>query len=90
MLMMSLAPVLAALLALSFLGESLTARHWAGIGLAVSEIGAVVMDRCRPRGGVQRSCNYGHGIPFCIGAASRQAIGLVVAKQGLGWVFPAP
>lgn len=89
MLMMSLAPILAALLAFGFLGESLTAWQWAGIGIAVSGIGAVVMDRRRPRGGTERSRSYTRGILFGVGAASGQALGLVLAKQGLGGGFPA-
>lgn len=89
MLMMSLAPVLAALLALTFLGEKLAALQWLGILLAVGGVAAVVSDR---RGGSQRAVrepNYGRGVLFGIGAATGQAVGLVLAKQGLGGGFPA-
>lgn len=89
MLMMSLAPVLSALLAFAFLGESLAARQWFAILLTVGGVASVVLDRERAvvPGATER--DYGRGILFGVGAAAGQATGLVLAKQGLGGDFPA-
>lgn len=89
MLMMSLAPVLSALLAFAFLGESLAVRQWFAIFLTVGGIAGVVLDRERAvvPGATER--DYGRGILFGVGAAAGQATGLVLAKQGLGGDFPA-
>ena len=89
MLMMSLAPVIAALLAWIFLGETLGAQQWLGIVLAVGGTGMVVLDRERPAVPGAQAKDYQRGILFGLGAASGQAIGLVLAKQGLAGDFPA-
>lgn len=89
MLMMSLAPVLSALLALTFLGEQLEFLQWIGIFVTVAGISSVVLDRqAAPAGGPDRR-DYVKGILFGIGAASGQAIGLVLAKRGLFGDFSA-
>lgn len=87
MLMMSMAPIIAAFLAAIFLGESLSATQWLGITLAVSGTGAVVMDR--PPTEPRRARDHRRGVLFGIGAATGQAVGLVLAKQGLVGDFPA-
>ncbi len=89
MLMMSLAPVLAALLAFAFLGEGLVALQWFGIMVTVSGVAMVVLDRKTPADPRGRNLNYGRGVLFGIGAALGQAVGLVLAKQGLAGGFPA-
>lgn len=89
MLMMSLAPVLSALLALVFLGEDLILLQWLGIILAVAGIGSVVMDRPPAASTGQGRRDYVKGILFGVGAASGQAIGLVLAKRGLFGEFSA-
>ena len=89
MLMMSLAPVMAALLAWIFLGETLGLQQWLGIALAVGGTAAVVLDRQRPAVPDAGARDYQRGILFGLGAASGQAIGLVLAKQGLAGDFPA-
>lgn len=83
MLMMSLAPVLSALLALTFLGEQLSALQWLGIVVAVTGIATVVLDHGGGLTEAGRRRDYARGILFGIGAASGQAIGLVLAKRGL-------
>lgn len=90
MLMMSLAPVLATLLAWLFLAEILTALQIGGILVTLSGIIWVILER---RGRVQLSeldrKNYLMGILFGLGAAAGQALGLITAKEGLGGDFPA-
>lgn len=89
MLMMSLAPVLAALLAFAFLGEGLVTLQWLGILVTISGVGLVVLDRERPADLESPNLHYGRGILFGVGAALGQAVGLVLAKQGLAGDFPA-
>ncbi len=81
MLMMSLAPVIAALVAWIFLDEILLPGEIIGILLTLSGIAWVVLDRSGRQGKVNR--DYGRGILFGLGAATGQALGLVFAKNGL-------
>lgn len=87
MLMMSLAPIIAAFLAAIFLGESLVLRQWLGVLLAVSGTASVVIDRPPVDSGRVR--DHRKGLLFGLGAATGQAVGLVLAKQGLMGDFPA-
>ena len=84
MLMMSLAPIFAALQAWLFLGETLTGGQVFGILLTLVGIGWVVME-----GNGQNRDNpvYGRGLLLGLGAAIGQATGLVLAKNGLGGDF---
>lgn len=89
MLMMSLAPVLAALLAFAFLGEGLLPLQWLGILVTLSGVGLVVLEREAPADLKSPNLHYGRGVLFGVGAALGQAVGLVLAKQGLSGGFPA-
>lgn len=81
MLMMSLAPVIAALVAWIFLGEQLTTGQIFGMLLVLGGIAWVVLER----NGKQQEENHDYlrGILFGLGAATGQALGLVLAKNGL-------
>jgi drug/metabolite transporter (DMT)-like permease len=89
MLMMSLAPVIATLLAWLFLGEQLTVWQICGILLTIGGIAWVVTD------GNGKGVNqidrriFLLGILFALGGATGQAVGLVTAKQGMYGDFPA-
>jgi drug/metabolite transporter (DMT)-like permease len=85
MLMMSLAPVIAALVAWVFLGERLSLGQIGGILLTLAGIAWVVLES----GGSRQNKNrdYLRGILFGLGAATGQALGLVLAKNGLGGDF---
>jgi drug/metabolite transporter (DMT)-like permease len=94
MLMMSLVPVISTALAWIFLAETLSLSQVAGVGLTVSGIAWVVMERAGARKNQNSNQtpddpNYLRGILFGIGAATGQALGLILAKQGLGGDFPA-
>ncbi len=81
MLMMSLAPVIAALAAWIFLDEQLAAGQIFGILLVLGGTAWVVLER---NGNQQRENRvYLRGILFGLGAATGQALGLVLAKNGL-------
>lgn len=90
MLMMSLAPVLAALMGWTFLGEILSAPQIAGILLTISGIIWVVLDRQgRQYSTAANPQRYFLGLFFGFLAALGQAAGLVTAKFGLIGNFPA-
>ena len=90
MLMMSLAPILSTLLAWFFLGERLSPLQLLAIFITVFGIAWVVQDR---NGQVvtddaDRRLAFS-GLLLGLGAAAGQAIGLVLAKEGLAGDFPA-
>lgn len=90
MLLMSLAPVVGAVLAWIFFGETLRAGQTAGMLLALAGVGWVVMD---PRGsknaGLTSQRNYQLGVLAGLGAMTGQSVGLVTAKMGVAGSFPA-
>jgi drug/metabolite transporter (DMT)-like permease len=90
MLMMSLAPVLSAILAALFLAERLSAGQVVGILVTVGGIAWVISDKngSPQRNGMDQK-KYIEGILFGLGAATSQALGLITAKRGLGGGFPA-
>jgi drug/metabolite transporter (DMT)-like permease len=88
MLIMSSVPVMSGLLAWAFLGQTLLPIHWLGIALTVGGIAWVVLERRAPATPDTRR-DFRRGVLFGIGAAAGQAVGLVLARQGLGGDFPA-
>lgn len=90
MLMMALAPVLGAVLAWLFLGETLTALEIVGIGITLAGIMLVISER---RGQNQPEITdnrrYIVGLLCGLGGAVGQAGGLVLSKKGLVDNFPA-
>jgi drug/metabolite transporter (DMT)-like permease len=88
-LLMSLSPVVSAVLAWLVLAEKLTAGQMAGIALAISGVMWVVLDRDSPVRTSPDRRRYLWGVLFGLGAATGQAIGLITAKKGLGGDFPA-
>ena len=90
MLLMSLAPVIAALLAWLFLSESLGIWQVTGILITLTGIAVVVLERQPQRNLSNLSpSRYAPGILFGMAAATGQAVGLVTAKFGLLGDFPA-
>jgi drug/metabolite transporter (DMT)-like permease len=90
MLMMSLAPILSTLLAWLFLGERLTPLQLLAIFITVFGIAWVVQDRNgqakEDRAGRRMALS---GLLLGLGAAAGQAVGLVLAKEGLAGDFSA-
>ena len=84
MLMMSLAPIFAALQAWIFLSETLSGGQIFGILLTIIGIAWVVMEGS---GKNENARVYGRGILLGLGAAIGQATGLVLAKKGFGGDF---
>lgn len=85
MLMMSLAPIIATLLAWIFLGEQMQWEKVFGILLTLAGVAWVVLER----NGANKASNpdYTRGILYGLGGAIGQAAGLVLAKNGLGGEF---
>src|SRR5690348_15361182 len=84
-LLLSLAPIFGSIIAWVFFGETLTGLQMAGIAVALAGIGWVVMSHQEPE-----HTPHGHtrlGVIFGILGALGQAVGLVLAKQGLSGDF---
>jgi drug/metabolite transporter (DMT)-like permease len=90
MLMMALAPVLGALLAWLFLGETLTIAEIIGITVTLGGIMLVIAER-RGKSETEKTDNrrYIVGLLCGLGGACGQAGGLVLSKIGLADGFPA-
>ncbi len=85
MLMMSLAPVIAAFQAWIFLEETISLMQMGAILLTLGGVAWVVMGRNPSGNNTDR--NYARGILFGLVGAIGQATGLVLAKNGLGGDF---
>ena len=85
MLLMTLTPVISALLAWGLLGETLLPAEIGAILLTVGGIAWVVLERGPVQGSPVKSekKQYGLGVLLGVGGALGQALGLVMAKQGL-------
>lgn len=86
MLMMALAPPLAAVIGWLVLGETLDGRDLLGMVLTVSGIGWAVLERRETSSGsaaLQRRASLS-GVALGFGAALGQAGGLVLSKVGMG------
>lgn len=79
MLIMSIAPAIAAVLAYVALGEALSATGIVGIAVTLSGIGIVVLDRGEH--GTNTLLFTGSGLVFAVLAAAGQGGGLVLAKM---------
>jgi drug/metabolite transporter (DMT)-like permease len=89
MLMMACVPVISTLFAWIFLGEKLSPIEISGIALTVTGISIVVLER--GNGGPTQTDRrkYLIGVLYGLGGAFGQAVGLVLAKQGLEGNYPA-
>jgi len=81
MLMMSLAPLMSAGLAWMFFGETLTGIQMLGVILTLAGIAWVILRRNNSE--PSKDCSPVQGVLFGLGAATGQAVGFVLSKQGL-------
>jgi drug/metabolite transporter (DMT)-like permease len=88
MLVMASWPIFSSLLALAFLGERLLLREAAGILLTVAGIAWVILEGGRTETGPGEA-RLGVGVAFALGGALCQALGVVLAKEGLRAGMPA-
>ena len=89
LLLLSLAPVLSALLAWLFLGEVLTLLDILGMTATLGGIAWVILEPGRGSANRPDRSKYAQGVLFGFLAAAGQAGGLVLAKKGLGGDFSA-
>ncbi|GAB4435321.1 MAG: hypothetical protein Kow002_21850 [Anaerolineales bacterium] len=82
MLMMSLAPLLSAFLAWIFFGETLTGLQMLGVLVTLAGVSWVILRR-RKNTEPNSVCSPAQGVLYGLGAASGQAVGYVLSKQGL-------
>lgn len=88
MLLMSIVPVISALLAWIFLGERLAALEILAIVLTVGGISWVIIDKHQDSATV-KGRQLILGILLGLGGATGQAVGLLTSKKGLAGDFPA-
>lgn len=86
-LMMSLAPLMTALLAFIFLGEWLSLMAIAGIFVTLAGVSWVTTDRKNDTAVDNREGSKALGILMGVGGAAGQAGGLILAKHGMGTDF---
>jgi drug/metabolite transporter (DMT)-like permease len=89
MLIMSLAPPIAAYAGWLILGEELTLINWAGMTVTISGIVMVILKREKRElnGSVLRKIRSSYSVPgilLALGGATGQAAGLVLSKKGMG------
>jgi drug/metabolite transporter (DMT)-like permease len=99
MLVFSLSPLIAALVAWLFLGERLAPLQWLGVVVTLLGVAWVVSDRRgngreagpagQPPPPAAADGSYLRGLLFALGGATGQALGMITAKLGLGGEFPA-
>jgi drug/metabolite transporter (DMT)-like permease len=87
-LLMSLAPILVTLMAWVFFGEALGSLSLLGIILTVGGIAWVILERTSGANGSKYPAVHLRGILFGLGATVSQAVGVILAKEGLGGGFP--
>jgi drug/metabolite transporter (DMT)-like permease len=88
-LMMSLAPILVTLMAWMFFGEALSNLSLLGIALTVGGIAWVILERPAGQIGLRVPAERLRGILFGLGATISQAMGVILAKEGLMGGIPA-
>jgi drug/metabolite transporter (DMT)-like permease len=89
-LISTLVPVITTLLAWGWLGETLNLAEMGAVLLTVVGVAWVVSERQPEQGGsVESKRQYALGVLLGLGFALGQALGLVIAKQGLVGDFPS-
>lgn len=83
LLIMTLSPLLAALLGWIVLGETLGATAWLGMAMTIGGVGWVVAER-QPTARIGQTARRARGILLALIGAVCQAGGLLLSKQGMG------
>ena len=89
MLIMASVPIISSFFAWIFLGETLSIVKIIGILISITGIAVVVYERYNGNESKQNRRNFILGILAGFGGAFGQAVGLILAKQGLIGDFPA-
>ncbi len=88
-LIMSLAPVISAILAWLFFGELLRPFQIVGVLVTLAGIAIVILERVEEKKTPVDRKSYILGVLSGVGGATGQALGLILAKQGLSGDFPS-
>lgn len=83
LLVLSLVPMLAAVLGWAALGENLSAAGLVGMALTVAGVAWVILER-KPLASAPGGRAATTGVLLALGAAAGQAVGLVLSKFGMG------
>lgn len=89
MLVMSISPLESAILASAFLGQSLALPAVLGVLVTIAGVAWVVLESGQNTKDAQRNPHRLRGVLLSMGAATGQAVGLVLSKVGLSGNFPA-
>jgi len=84
LLVNSLLPPMAAIFSRVWLGDELTLRHWLAMLITLAGVCWVVMERPDSDDHPHRRRSLIYGVTLAVFAAAGQAVGLVLAKQGIG------
>jgi drug/metabolite transporter (DMT)-like permease len=84
LLVQSLAPPLAAIISWVFLGEILTRWHWLAMAVTLSGMTWVIAERPETKDERQPRPNLRLGLPLAVCGALLHAIGMVLARKGIG------
>jgi drug/metabolite transporter (DMT)-like permease len=85
MLMMSMAPILAAIVAWIFIGEELNSLQL--LGIAITLLGVIWVVIAKNHFEESNKVHYTKGVLFGLAGATGQALGFVLAKVGIGGGF---
>jgi len=88
-LIMSLAPVISAILAWIFLHEVLRLTQIIGILVTLAGVAIVILERVHGKTTPVDQKRYLVGVLSAVGGATGQALGLILAKEGLSGDFPS-
>ncbi|MEP0847201.1 MAG: DMT family transporter [Phycisphaerae bacterium] len=88
-LIMTTAPLMAAVFGWFALGERLSVAAWAGVLLTVGGVAWVVGERSAATG-LTKGASRARGVALALVAAACQAAGLVLSKQGMGYGWLPP
>jgi drug/metabolite transporter (DMT)-like permease len=84
LLVLSLTPPTAAVLSWIFLQEQLTLRHWLAMGITLTGITWVVLERSGRLDAPQPARHRGWGLLLAVAGAVSGASGMVLARRGIG------
>ena len=86
LLLQAFAPPITAIISWLFLGEPLGAKEWLAMVITLAGVVWVVLERSEPerQANYPRSGHRGLGITLGVLAATGQALGLILSRQGIG------
>jgi drug/metabolite transporter (DMT)-like permease len=84
LLIFSLAPPLAAVISWACLGDSLSPRGWAAMGVTLAGVAWVVMEQPTGDDHPRARRHWGLGVLLAVLAAVAHAVGYVLSKRGIG------